>query len=126
MNRLTGLTALLVALAIPASAPAAPLGELPFEQRKGIAGCLEATGAPGGLSVLGPYSPRASATDLVTAGGARATRVSVGRLLTCAAVADLAHYERVMFETLLKLPNVADVRSNFALRTVKAPGPLPV
>ena len=42
------------------------------------------------------------------------------------AVADLAHYERVMFETLLKLPNVADVRSNFALRTVKAPGPLPV
>ena len=42
------------------------------------------------------------------------------------AVSDLAHYERVMFETLLKLPNVADVRSNFALRTVKAPGPLPV
>ena len=42
------------------------------------------------------------------------------------AVADLAHYERLMFETLLKLPNVADVRSNFALRTVKAPGPLPV
>ena len=42
------------------------------------------------------------------------------------AVADLAHYERVMFETLLKLPNVADVRSNFALRTVKAPGPLPI
>ncbi len=42
------------------------------------------------------------------------------------AVADLAHYERVMFETLLKLPNVADVRSNFALRTVKAPGPLPL
>jgi Lrp/AsnC family transcriptional regulator, leucine-responsive regulatory protein len=42
------------------------------------------------------------------------------------AVADLAHYERVMFETLLKLPNVADVRSKFALRTVKAPGPLPL
>ena len=42
------------------------------------------------------------------------------------AVSDLAHYERVMFETLLKLPNVADVRSNFALRTVKAAGPLPV
>jgi Lrp/AsnC family leucine-responsive transcriptional regulator len=42
------------------------------------------------------------------------------------AVADLAHYERLMFETLLKLPNVADIRSNFALRTVKAPGPLPV
>src|SRR5215207_8620736 len=42
------------------------------------------------------------------------------------AVADLAAYERLMFETLLKLPHVGDVRSNFALRTVKAPGPLPV
>jgi Lrp/AsnC family leucine-responsive transcriptional regulator len=42
------------------------------------------------------------------------------------AVADLAAYEQLMFGTLLKLPNVADVRSNFALRTVKAPGPLPV
>ena len=42
------------------------------------------------------------------------------------AVADLAAYERVMFETLLKLPNVADVRSNFALRRVKEPGPLPL
>jgi Lrp/AsnC family leucine-responsive transcriptional regulator len=42
------------------------------------------------------------------------------------AVPDLAGYERLMFETLLKLPHVSDVRSNFALRTVKAPGPLPV
>ena len=42
------------------------------------------------------------------------------------AVADLAAYERLMFGTLLKLPNVADVRSNFALRTVKASGPLPL
>ena len=41
-------------------------------------------------------------------------------------VADLAAYERLMFETLLRLPNVADVRSNFALRTVKPSGPLPV
>ena len=41
-------------------------------------------------------------------------------------VADLAAYERLMFETLLKLPNVSDVRSNFALRTVKPAGPLPV
>jgi len=31
-----------------------------------------------------------------------------------------------MFETLLKLPHVGDVRSNFALRRVKAPGTLPV
>jgi Lrp/AsnC family leucine-responsive transcriptional regulator len=41
-------------------------------------------------------------------------------------VADLAAYERLMFDTLLRLPNVADVRSNFALRTVKPAGPLPV
>jgi Lrp/AsnC family leucine-responsive transcriptional regulator len=41
-------------------------------------------------------------------------------------VADLPAYERLMFDTLLKLPNVADVRSNFALRNVKEPGPLPL
>jgi Lrp/AsnC family transcriptional regulator, leucine-responsive regulatory protein len=41
-------------------------------------------------------------------------------------VADLAAYERLMFEVLLKLPNVSDVRSNFALRTVKPAGPLPL
>jgi Lrp/AsnC family transcriptional regulator, leucine-responsive regulatory protein len=42
------------------------------------------------------------------------------------AVTDLAAYERLMFQTLLQLPNVVDVRSNFALRTVKPPGPLPL
>ena len=42
------------------------------------------------------------------------------------AVADLAAYERLMFGTLLSLPHVSDVRSDFVLRTVKAPGPLPV
>jgi Lrp/AsnC family transcriptional regulator, leucine-responsive regulatory protein len=41
-------------------------------------------------------------------------------------VPDLAAYERLLFGTLLRLPNVADVRSNFALRTVKATGPLPL
>src|SRR5215213_4490699 len=41
-------------------------------------------------------------------------------------VQDLAAYERLMFDTLLTLPNIGDVRSNFALRTVKAPAPLPV
>jgi Lrp/AsnC family leucine-responsive transcriptional regulator len=41
-------------------------------------------------------------------------------------VADLPAYERLMFDTLLKLPNVADVRSNFALRAVKSRGPLPL
>jgi Lrp/AsnC family transcriptional regulator, leucine-responsive regulatory protein len=41
-------------------------------------------------------------------------------------VADLAAYERLMFGTLLQLPNVVDIRSNFALRTVKPAGPLPL
>ena len=41
-------------------------------------------------------------------------------------VQDLAAYERLMFETLLKLPNIGDVRSNFALRAVKSGGPLPL
>jgi Lrp/AsnC family leucine-responsive transcriptional regulator len=41
-------------------------------------------------------------------------------------VADLPAYERLLFGTLLKLTNVADVRSNFTLRTVKRPGPLPL
>ena len=42
------------------------------------------------------------------------------------AVADLDDYEKLLFGTLLKLPNVSDVRSDFVLRTVKAPGPLPL
>jgi Lrp/AsnC family transcriptional regulator, leucine-responsive regulatory protein len=41
-------------------------------------------------------------------------------------VTDLAAYERLLFGTLLRLPNVTDVRSNFALRAVKARAPLPV
>ena len=41
-------------------------------------------------------------------------------------VADLAAYEHLLFETLLKLPHVSDVRSEFALRAVKAAGPLPL
>src|SRR3954451_21357652 len=41
-------------------------------------------------------------------------------------VADLADYERLLFQTLLKLPHVTDVRSDFALRTIKTNGPLPL
>ena len=41
-------------------------------------------------------------------------------------VADLAAYERLLFETLLKLPHVTDVRSDFALRSIKSAGPLPL
>jgi Lrp/AsnC family transcriptional regulator, leucine-responsive regulatory protein len=42
------------------------------------------------------------------------------------AIADLAAYERLMFGTLLKIPTVVDIRSNFALRTVKTEAPLPL
>jgi len=41
-------------------------------------------------------------------------------------VPDLRAYERFLLGSLLKLPSVSDVRSNFAIRTVKAPGPLPL
>ncbi len=41
-------------------------------------------------------------------------------------VPDLRAYERLLLGSLLKLPAIGDVRSNFAIRTVKAPGPLPL
>jgi len=39
---------------------------------------------------------------------------------------DLAAYERLLFDVLLELPQVTDVRSNFALRELKRSGPLPL
>ena len=39
-------------------------------------------------------------------------------------VEDLPAYERVLTDKLLTLPFVVDIRSNFAIRTVKAAGPL--
>ncbi|MDX9700086.1 MAG: Lrp/AsnC family transcriptional regulator [Rhodocyclaceae bacterium] len=41
-------------------------------------------------------------------------------------VPDLRAYERLLLEVLLKLPGVSDVRSNFAIRTVKPATPLPL
>ncbi len=41
-------------------------------------------------------------------------------------VPDLRAYERLLSETLLRLPGVSDIRSNFAIKTVKAPSPLPL
>ncbi len=41
-------------------------------------------------------------------------------------VPDLQHYERFLLDTLLKLPMLKDVRSNFSIRTVKAATPLPL
>ena len=39
---------------------------------------------------------------------------------------DLGAYEHFLLGTLLKLPMVKDVRSSFAIRTVKASAPLPL
>jgi DNA-binding Lrp family transcriptional regulator len=39
-------------------------------------------------------------------------------------VEDLAAYERLLTETMLTLPNVSDIRSNFAIRNMKTHGPL--
>jgi Lrp/AsnC family leucine-responsive transcriptional regulator len=41
-------------------------------------------------------------------------------------VPDLRAYERFLTDTLLKLPGIRDIRSNFAIRTVKPEGPLPL
>lgn len=42
------------------------------------------------------------------------------------AVPDLAAYEQLLLHTLLELPGVFNVRSNFTIRTVKEAGPLPL
>ena len=41
-------------------------------------------------------------------------------------VPDLQGYERLLYDALLKLPGVKDIRSSFAIRTVKTEGPLPL
>jgi Lrp/AsnC family leucine-responsive transcriptional regulator len=41
-------------------------------------------------------------------------------------VPDLRAYDRFLTGRLLKLPGVSDIRSNFAIHTVKAPGALPL
>ncbi|WP_144186643.1 Lrp/AsnC family transcriptional regulator [Elioraea rosea] len=41
-------------------------------------------------------------------------------------VSDLAAYERFLSDHLLRLPMVADIRSNVSLRRVKRAGPLPL
>jgi Lrp/AsnC family leucine-responsive transcriptional regulator len=40
-------------------------------------------------------------------------------------VADLAHYQRFLVGQLLNMPIVREVRSNFAIQTLKATAPLP-
>lgn len=41
-------------------------------------------------------------------------------------VPDLPAYERLLMGSLLKLPGVSDLRSNFAIQTLKAESPLPL
>jgi Lrp/AsnC family leucine-responsive transcriptional regulator len=41
-------------------------------------------------------------------------------------VPDLAHYERFLVGTLLKMPMVKDIRSQFVIRAVKERAPLPL
>jgi Lrp/AsnC family leucine-responsive transcriptional regulator len=41
-------------------------------------------------------------------------------------VPDLGAYERLLFDVLLEIPRVVDVRSNFALRALKPAAPLPL
>ena len=41
-------------------------------------------------------------------------------------VPSLEHYEAFLFDKLLPLPGIHDIRSSFALRTFKADGPLPI
>lgn len=41
-------------------------------------------------------------------------------------VPDLAGYQKFLTDTLLKLPNVRDIRSNFAIQKIKAASPLPL
>ena len=41
-------------------------------------------------------------------------------------VPDLRSYDRFLSDTLLKMPSVRDIRSNFAIRTLKPQGPLPL
>ena len=46
-------------------------------------------------------------------------------LLREVVAADLDDHQRLAFDILLPLPGVSDLRSNFALRTIKAGAPLP-
>lgn len=41
-------------------------------------------------------------------------------------VPDLAAYEKLLTDSLLTLPMIIGIRSNFALRTIKTAGPLPL
>jgi Lrp/AsnC family transcriptional regulator, leucine-responsive regulatory protein len=47
-------------------------------------------------------------------------------ILVEAAVPDLASYERLLMDELLAIPSINDVRSAFAIRTIRSRGPLPL
>jgi hypothetical protein len=110
MNRLT--IAVLTALALPATASAARLEPLPFDRASAL--CLSATGVPGGLSQLGPYTRRQSATDLLTAGGdgvARSARVEIGRMARCASAAEAPGGAAIVAGTTVNRDYAAELRA---------------
>ncbi len=41
-------------------------------------------------------------------------------------VPDLATYERLLFDTFLKMPMIKDIQSNFSIRAIKTGGRLPI
>jgi len=41
-------------------------------------------------------------------------------------VPDLATYERLLFDTFLKMPMIKDIQSNFSIRAIKTGGQLPI
>jgi len=90
MNRLTALTAVLAALAVPSSASAATLHELPFQPRpdRSGAGCLARAGD--GLALVGPSTRTESPAELFAVTGAGPEldeRIPFPRLVECPAVA---------------------------------------
>src|SRR3954469_11103290 len=73
--------ALVIALAAPASAPGAPLGELPFQRVAHGTACLAPTGAPGELSRWAEGGAEVLAAEADGLG--RPTLVALGELPGC-------------------------------------------
>ena len=85
MQRISNALAVVVALALPASAGAAPFGELPFQRVPDGAACLRPTGAPGELS---RWAKGGAEVLTASSGGfGRAVLVPFGELPGCPRVA---------------------------------------
>src|SRR5688572_10014997 len=86
--------ALAMLLAMPASAAAAPFGELPFRSVSGGAGCLRPTDAPGEL--VRWYDGGAEVLAVQSSGLVPVTRVPLGRRIACPVVASGANGAAVL------------------------------